>query len=155
VDCVGRLAPDELARYLSASDVALMPSESESFGLAALEAMACGTPVVGSRCGGLEEVVAAVDAAIEAGDEPGLGRRFPPLARLLSEVGDVAGMVEAIRALAIEAERSPADHRALSVALVRGAGEAFPRGVQLSAYAAILSRAVRRRADDDGVRAAG
>lgn len=155
VDCVGRLDPDELARYLSVSDVALMPSESESFGLAALEAMACGTPVVGSRCGGLEEVVAAVDDAIRAGEETGLERRFVPLARLLSEIGDVAGMVEAIRGLAIVAERSPAEHRAFSDALVRGAGQAFPQGAQLSAYTAILGRAVTRRSDDDGVRAAG
>ena len=43
--------------YLSASDVLLLPSQQESFGLAALEAMACEVPVVASRVGGLPEVV--------------------------------------------------------------------------------------------------
>ncbi|HKP37492.1 MAG TPA: N-acetyl-alpha-D-glucosaminyl L-malate synthase BshA [Pyrinomonadaceae bacterium] len=43
--------------YLCASDILLLPSEQESFGLAALEAMACEVPVVASRVGGLPEVV--------------------------------------------------------------------------------------------------
>jgi N-acetyl-alpha-D-glucosaminyl L-malate synthase BshA len=43
--------------YLSAADVLLLPSEQESFGLAALEAMACEVPVIASRVGGLPEVV--------------------------------------------------------------------------------------------------
>ena len=43
--------------YLSAADVLLLPSEQESFGLAALEAMACEVPVIASRVGGVPEVV--------------------------------------------------------------------------------------------------
>jgi N-acetyl-alpha-D-glucosaminyl L-malate synthase BshA len=48
---------DGLVEILSASDVFLIPSQSESFGLAALEAMACGLPVVSSSVGGLPELV--------------------------------------------------------------------------------------------------
>lgn len=46
-----------IADILPAGDVFLLPSEHESFGLAALEAMSCGVPVVGSRIGGLHEVI--------------------------------------------------------------------------------------------------
>jgi N-acetyl-alpha-D-glucosaminyl L-malate synthase BshA len=50
-------AQEEVVPLLSISDVFLLPSSQESFGLAALEAMACEVPVVASRVGGLPEVI--------------------------------------------------------------------------------------------------
>jgi N-acetyl-alpha-D-glucosaminyl L-malate synthase BshA len=47
----------DLVPFLSVSDLFLLPSEQESFGLAALEAMACEVPVVASKVGGLPEVI--------------------------------------------------------------------------------------------------
>jgi N-acetyl-alpha-D-glucosaminyl L-malate synthase BshA len=73
----------KIVDYLSVSDVLLLPSEQESFGLAALEAMACEVPVVASRVGGVPEVV----------DDGETG--------FLSDVGDVEKMAkDAARLLA-------------------------------------------------------
>lgn len=48
---------DEIAQVISLADVLLLPSEKESFGLVALEAMACGVPTIGSLAGGIPELV--------------------------------------------------------------------------------------------------
>lgn len=48
---------DEIAQVISLADLLLLPSEKESFGLVALEAMACGVPTVGSQAGGIPELV--------------------------------------------------------------------------------------------------
>jgi glycosyltransferase involved in cell wall biosynthesis len=57
--------------------VFLLPSQSESFGLAALEAMACGVPVVANRVGGLPEVVddGVSGALVSPGDVDEAARR--------------------------------------------------------------------------------
>jgi D-inositol-3-phosphate glycosyltransferase len=53
----GPVAHDRLPAYYSAADVVVVPSYYESFGLVAVEAMACGAPVVASRVGGLVSTV--------------------------------------------------------------------------------------------------
>ncbi|MBV9597700.1 MAG: glycosyltransferase [Chloroflexi bacterium] len=54
---LGALAHEELPTYYSAADVSVMPSSYESFGLVAVESLACGTPVVATRVGGLRSIV--------------------------------------------------------------------------------------------------
>jgi len=74
VHFLGKL--DAVEEVLSVSDVFLMPSETESFGLAALEAMACEVPVVSSNAGGLPEL------------------NIQGKTGFLSNVGDIDDMVE-------------------------------------------------------------
>jgi N-acetyl-alpha-D-glucosaminyl L-malate synthase BshA len=76
---------DDVADLLRGGDLFLLPSETESFGLAALEAMACGVPVIASRVGGLPEVVTEGESGF------------------LAAVGDVSTMTER----AIEVLRDP------------------------------------------------
>ncbi|MDP9067555.1 MAG: glycosyltransferase [Actinomycetota bacterium] len=57
IDFVGPQPHDRLPLFYAASDIVTVCSHSESFGLAALEAHACGTPVVGTAVGGLSHVV--------------------------------------------------------------------------------------------------
>jgi N-acetyl-alpha-D-glucosaminyl L-malate synthase BshA len=88
--------------YLSVSDVLLLPSEQESFGLAALEAMACELPVIASRVGGIPEVVTDGETGF------------------LSEVGDVEKMANDAGRLLIDEEfRREMGRRARESALSR------------------------------------
>ncbi len=54
---LGKRGQDTLPYYYSAAEVVVMPSHYESFGMVALEAMACGTPVIASQVGGLAYLV--------------------------------------------------------------------------------------------------
>ena len=57
VTFAGRIEQGDLAPYYSAADVLVVPSHHESFGLVALESLACGTPVVATKVGAMEVIV--------------------------------------------------------------------------------------------------
>lgn len=90
---------NEIDQILSYSDLFLLPSETESFGLAALEAMAWSVPVISSNTGGLPEV------------------NFDGISGYLSDVGDVDSMAEnALKILSDDATLAKFRESALSVA---------------------------------------
>jgi glycosyltransferase involved in cell wall biosynthesis len=106
VQFVGKQPQSEIRDYLSVADLFLLPSQSESFGLSALEAMACEVPVIATRVGGVPEVI----------EEDGCGYMF--------EVGDVNGMAEAaLRVLSDDSERERLGKRGREIAVSRFATE--------------------------------
>lgn len=107
---------------LVGADLFLLPSETESFGLAALEAMACEVPVIATRAGGIPEVVVHG----ETGD--------------LCEVGDVDGMASAALTLLKDEDR----RRAMGVAGRRRAVESFSQDAVVQRYRAIYERVTGR-----------
>jgi N-acetyl-alpha-D-glucosaminyl L-malate synthase BshA len=112
----------EIERLLPCADLLLLPSETESFGLAALEAMACGVPPLASRIGGLPEVI-----------EDGVSGMLCPV-----------GAVEEMADRAVALLTDPKAHRAMSAAARERAVAAFSlaRGVEdyERAYRALISR---------------
>jgi N-acetyl-alpha-D-glucosaminyl L-malate synthase BshA len=110
------------AAELRHADAFMLPSELESFGVAALEALACGVPVVAYRVGGLPEVV-------------------PPEAGRLVPLGDVTAMSQAVDDLTRDATVHAAARRA---ARAQAAGR-FGLTAALDAFEAHYERAVARR----------
>jgi N-acetyl-alpha-D-glucosaminyl L-malate synthase BshA len=114
----------DFVEVLQAADVFLLPSQNESFGLAALEALACGLPVVASRVGGVPEVI-----------EDGVSG-------FLSAPGDVEGMAASVLKLLTDA----ALYQRCSSAARARAVEHFPRSALVDAYEACFRRVLAARA---------
>jgi N-acetyl-alpha-D-glucosaminyl L-malate synthase BshA len=105
----------DIERILPCVDLFLLPSQSESFGLAALEAMACGVPPLASRVGGLPEVI-----------EDGVSG-------ILAPVGAVGEMA----ARAIELLGNPAAHAAMAEAARQRAKDRFDRSLWIGEYESV------------------
>lgn len=110
---------DAVAPLLAAADVYVFPSESESFGLSALEALACGVPVVAARVGGVPEVV-----------RDGVTGALLPL-------GDIDGMANAVRRLL-----EPSRWRTASAAAARDARERFATADVVAMYETLYGEAL-------------
>ncbi|HEY6089854.1 MAG TPA: N-acetyl-alpha-D-glucosaminyl L-malate synthase BshA [Gemmatimonadaceae bacterium] len=118
VSFLGKL--DQIAPLLAAADLFLLPSQSESFGLSALEGLASGVPVIGSNAGGLPEVVRDGETGI------------------LCPVGDISGMAAA--ALEILQDRKRwAD---MSMLAARDARERFSRDAIVTKYESLYKRSL-------------
>jgi glycosyltransferase involved in cell wall biosynthesis len=108
--------------YLSVADLLLLPSQTESFGLTALEAMACEVPVIATRVGGIPELV----------EDEGCGYLF--------EIGDVDAMAAAARrVLSDDAERERLGRRGREIAVTR-----FTTDKIIPQYEALYRRVVQR-----------
>jgi N-acetyl-alpha-D-glucosaminyl L-malate synthase BshA len=107
-----------IEEVLVGADLFLLPSETEAFGLAALEAMACEVPVIASRAGGLPEVVTEGETGY------------------LRPVGDVAGMAAAASSLLEDDEL----RRRMGVAGRRRAVTVFSQDEIVGRYRAIYER---------------
>ena len=119
VHFLGRI--DSAAPLLAAADLFVLPSQSESFGLAALEAMACGTPVLATRVAGLPELI--------TDDVEGL----------LEPVGSV----EAMARRAIDLLRDPVRHARMREAALARAAQ-FSTDVVVPQYEAYYDRVMAR-----------
>ncbi len=100
---LGAQPQQRLRLFYAAADATVMPSYYESFGMVALEAMACGSPVVASRVGGLTTTVrdGVTGYLVPEGDAPALAARL----------GEVLGDPAERERLGQEATRWAAEHR--------------------------------------------
>lgn len=122
---VGKQA--RIADYLAVADVFLLPSEQESFGLAALEAQACEVPVIASRVGGIPEVINEGESGF------------------LSDVGDTEKMsADVLRFLADDEMRRRFGKRGRELAISRYSSDlVIPQ--YLAFYEKVLAKSAQKR----------
>lgn len=116
VHFLGRI--DAVAPLLSCADLFLLPSDAESFGLSALEALACGAPALGYNVGGLREVV-----------KDGVTGALRP-------VGDFEGLAE----FAIAVLKDPARWKTMSAAAAADARARFSSSQIVAQYESLYLR---------------
>jgi len=116
VSFLGKL--DQIAPLLAAADLFVLPSQTESFGLSALEALASGVPVIGTKAGGLPEVIRDGETGI------------------LCEIGDVAGMARAALAILQDPDR----WSAMSTLAATDARQRFSRDAIVERYETLYRR---------------
>ena len=122
---VGKQA--NIAAYLGVADVFLLPSELESFGLAALEAQACEVPVIATRIGGLPEVVSEGETGY------------------LSDIGDTTKMChDVLRLLSDEERRRAFGEKGREIAIQRyGSDKIIPQYIAF--YESVLNKSAALR----------
>ena len=118
VSFLGKL--DQIAPLLAAADLFLLPSQTESFGLSALEALASGVPVIGTNAGGLPEVIRDGETGVLCG------------------VGDIAGMAAAALTILQDAER----WEAMSRLATTDSRERFSRDAIVGKYESLYRRSL-------------
>ncbi len=115
---LGAISQDILPQYIAIADLYLITSKSEGFCLGALEAMACGVPVVGTLCGGLEEILADVDP------------NYKGQSNLLMEVGDTFGLAKT----SVSLLKDPQRYRRIQQECLKIAHTSFSGQTQIQEY---------------------
>jgi N-acetyl-alpha-D-glucosaminyl L-malate synthase BshA len=123
---------DNVNELLPLADLMLMPSEMESFGLAALEAMACSVPSIATRVGGVPELI-----------DDGAGPQGGPANGLLFPVGDNEAMANAAIALLGDDARL----HAMATAARKTASDRFCSSRIIPLYEAYYERVLARSAE--------
>ena len=118
VSFLGKL--DQIAPLLAAADLFVLPSQTESFGLSALEALASGVPVIGTQAGGLPEVIRDGETGVLCG------------------IGDVEGMATA----ALDILEDPERWSSMSTLAATDARQRFSRDAIVEKYESLYRRSL-------------